>query len=106
LTDSATELLVSIGAEGLVRVSIGGVVIGLIENVRVEVGCGTNPKVKITFMSMAGIPEGPDRSRLLELLHRYQEILATNPYVEVLDLADTLPYMKAVTTVPPNPDET
>lgn len=91
---NALEIVVNV--DGSVRVSIGGVVIGLIDELRLEVLGNLRPKVKIAFISTKNVSDVEMKSRIVEFLDHYREALHEHPFVEIFDAADTLPSMLAV----------
>lgn len=91
-------VVLSVDSNGNTQLSVGGLVIELIEEIRIEVSGTLRPRIKVVFASTTSLPKGPIKTRVLEILHRYREILAEHPCVEVFDTVDTLPFMAAIKT--------
>ncbi len=89
-------LRIDITPEGLVRVSIGGVAVGLVEQLLLVADAKKKPKVKIKFVSLKELPDEEAKAHLIETLHRYYDMVRECPWTEVHELADTLPQMSAV----------
>ncbi len=87
---------IDISPEGLVRVSIGGVAVGLIEQVYLVAAANKPPKVKVKFVSLRELPDEEAKAHLIETLHRYYDIVRECPWTEVHEQSDTLPQMVAV----------
>lgn len=104
MTTESKALVLSIDEDGNTQLSVGGLIIGLHDEIRVEVSGNLKPRIKIVFASTSGLPKNNTKVKILELLHRYREVLEKHPCVEIFDTVETLPYMEAVRPNPDDPD--
>jgi hypothetical protein len=94
------NLTVDIGDDGSVKVSIGGMVIGMVKALDIKVDERTHPvpHIRITMMDVKSMVPSEFKVQCLRALHNYKAALASHPLVRVLDYRDTLPEgMPAVT---------
>lgn len=108
-----STLLLSIAEDGKTELSINGITVELVEEIRIEITGNLKPRVKVIFASTRGLPAGSTKYKVLNLVHRYRELLESHPCVEIFDTAETLPFMRAVnpnstadTTPPGSSDKT
>lgn len=90
------DLRVDITESGEVRISVGGVLIGLVEEVSLSAKFDQRPKLKVRFVSVKTMPENEVRDRLVASLHQYYDLIRECPWAEVHEQSDTLPKMSAV----------
>lgn len=99
------SLVIEVEESGLVRISTGGVIVGMIKRVAIEYDEDLHPvpHVHISFSSLANAPEGPEKTQLKRTIQRYKEELQKHPLIRVSDYHDTLP--QGMPAVLPDDDE-
>lgn len=86
-------LTIDVEDDGVVRVSVKGVIVGLIKSLSLVVDEETHPvpHIVVVMTSARDIPRTQDGARLVHTLHQYKRLLASHPLVRVVDQHDTLP---------------
>jgi hypothetical protein len=92
------SLVIEVEESGVVRVSMGGVVVGMIKRINIEYDEDLHPvpHTHVSFANLADVPMGPEKAQLKRTIQRYKEELQKHPLVRVSDYHDTLPQMPAV----------
>lgn len=87
------KLTIDIEESGVVRISTGGVVIGLVRalELRVDEELQPMPHIHISFSNLDEAPKGPEKTQLKRTIQRYKDELRKHPLVRVTDYHDTLP---------------
>lgn len=91
------SLIIEVEKDGVVKVSIDGIVIGLVRSLTMHAEAEALPRVSIVMSSVrtaSGELSTPDEvllSQLQQVLERYKRALNAHPLIEVSDYHDTLP---------------
>lgn len=94
------SLVIEIGSNGQMRVSIDGVVIGLIRSLDVHVSAEeVRPRISIVMNNARAFPDACFAAQLQQALDSFKQALCAHPFIEVSDYHDTLPQGMAVVHV-------
>jgi hypothetical protein len=83
-------LAIHISKEGIIRISIDGLAIGLIEDFRIEC-VGNSVRVKVSFPDIKSYAESESKTKLEKTIELYKKLFKELPFVQLFDEADTLP---------------
>ena len=85
-------LIIEVCEDGVVRVAVGGVAIGLIQEIEFKASTRLHlPSVKITFPSINSMSPDDLAGHFKEILDKYRQAAQECPWVQLVDHADTLP---------------
>lgn len=87
------SLVIEVEESGLVRISTGGVVVGMIKRIAIEYDEDLHPvpHVHVSFSNLSSASKGPEKTQLKRTIQRYKEELQKHPLIRVSDYRDTLP---------------
>lgn len=99
--DALLTILVS--SQGMVKLFVDDQQIGYLDEVSISATLAMTPNVRVKFVSTVALPPSEEKTRLLERIHEYRELLARCPQVKVFEEMETLPRMMAVrpSSLPP-----
>lgn len=92
---------ISVADTGVITVSMGGVVVGLIKSLQLRASIEEPvPSVVIELADVRSFTDSALRSNVVKALDKYRSLLDSHPFVTVSGPRDTVPSMGAV--IPPD----
>ncbi len=85
------SVFIEVREDGVVRVSVGGLTLSLVEDVILTARVNQRPQLTLTFVDPSKLSDQETRRHFVERVRSFELLAGSNPFVTVSDRVDTLP---------------